>query len=260
MAYSRANGLDIFYQLHGQGDPMLLIHGVAGTGQNDWKYQIAVFSERFQLIVPDLRGHGRTDHPETITGPSYFELAASDLVALVSSLNLGPVHVCGFSLGAGLAAWFVHAAPSLVKSLILVSAAARVNRDIGRGLFDLWEKLGDLRNVSPSRAKKLALLHGEQQWPVLLRKYSAAVLARFNEDEDIIYRRASEILCPTLIIQGGKDFVNPPSLSKEIVAGISDSELVVLECEHWVPGLLPQEFNEAVLDFLDRRFPQESSP
>jgi 3-oxoadipate enol-lactonase len=259
MPYCQANGLNIFYELHGQGAPMLLIHGVAGTGQSHWRHQIPVFSQGFQLIVPDLRGHGRTDHPETITGPSFFRLATSDLVALVSSLNLGPVHVCGFSMGSGLALWFTLAAPSLVKSLIVVSGAARVNRDLGEGLFDLWERLGDLGNVSPGWAEKLTRLHGEQQWPVLLQNYSAAVITRFNRDEDIAYRRASEIACPTLIIQGGKDFVNPPLLSEELLAGISDSEMVILDCEHWIPGLLPQEFNEAVLDFFDRRFPQGSS-
>lgn len=260
MRQFRANGLDIFYELHGQGDPMLLIHGVAGTGHSHWKYQIPVFSERFRLIVPDLRGHGRTDHPETISGPSFFELATSDLVALVSSLDLGPAHVCGFSMGAGLAAWFFYAAPALVKSLILVSGAARVNRDIGKGLFDLWERLGDLSNVSPDWAEKLTRLHGQQRWAVLLQNYSAAVIARFNRDEDIVYRRANEITCPTLIIQGSKDFVNPPVLSEELLAGIPDSERVVLDCEHWIQGSLPQEFNEAVLGFLDRRFPEESSP
>ena len=259
MPHFRANGLDIFYELYGQGDPVLLIHGVTGTGQSHWKHQIPVFSQRFQLIVPDLRGHGRTDHPETITGPSFFDLAVSDLVALFSSLNLEPAHVCGFSLGAGLAAWFFHAAPTLVKSLILVSGAARVNRDIGTSLFDLWESLADVTSVSPGWAEKLTLLHGEQRWPVLLQNYSAAVLARFNRDEDIVYRHASEITCPTLIVQGGKDSVNPPALSEELLAGIPDSEMVILDCEHWIPGLLPQQFNEAVLEFLDRRFPHESS-
>ncbi len=255
----QVNGLDIFYELHGHGDPMVLLHGVTGTGQSHWRHQIPVFSERCQLIVPDLRGHGRTDHPETITGPSFFDLAVSDLVALVSSLDLGPAHVCGFSMGSGLASWFFHAAPTLVQSLILVSTAARVNRDIGKGLFDLWEKLADLGSVGTSWAEKLTGLHGEQQWPVLLQNYSAAVIARFDRDEDIAYRRANEITCPTLIVQGGKDLINPPPLSEELLARIPDSEMVILDCEHWVPGLLPQEFNAAVLHFLDRRFPQRGS-
>ncbi len=257
MPYYQANGLGIFYEVHGHGDPMLLVHGVTGTGRSHWKHQIPVLADRFQLVVPDLRGHGRTGHPETIAGPSFFELATSDLVALMSHLKPGPAHVCGFSMGAALASWFSLAAPRLVKSLIIVSGAARVNRDNGQGLFDLWAQLGDLDSVSPGWAEKLAHLHGERHWPVLLRNYSAAVIARFGSDGDIVYRRASEITVPTLIIQGGRDLINPPSLSEELQARIPDSERVTLDCEHWVQGQRPQEFNDTVLDFLRRRFAQQ---
>lgn len=255
MAYARVNGLDLFYELHGGGDSMLLIHGFTGTGRTDWAHQIPVFSESFQLIVPDVRGHGRTDHPETMSGQSCFDLATSDLVALVSSLDTGPIHLCGFSMGSSLATWFFYAAPSLVKSLTLVSGAARINRDVGRKLFELWERLGNPDSIDTAWAGKLAALHGEDQWRVLLRNYTAGAVARFDQDEDIAYRRASEIVCPALIIQGSKDSVSPPILSEELHAGIPDSELVMLDCEHWVPGLLPGEFNQAVLDFLGRRFP-----
>jgi 3-oxoadipate enol-lactonase len=237
---------------------MLLIHGFSGTGHTDWKRQIPIFSQRFQLIVPDLRGHGRTDHPETITGPSFFDLAVSDMVALVSSLNLGPAHVCGFSLGSSLALWTFCAAPSLVRSLILVSGAARINRDIAGGLFDLWEKMANPDALDPGWARALARLHREERWRVLLKNYSAAVIARVEADEDVAHCRGREITYPTLIVQGGKDLISPQLLSEELRACIPNSEMVVLDCEHWVQGLLPQEFNEAVLDFLDRHFPPES--
>jgi 3-oxoadipate enol-lactonase len=92
MPYISVEGLDLFYELYGAGDPMLLLHGFGGTGRSDWKHQIPVFSQSFRVIVPDLRGHGRTDHPETITGPEFFDLATYDLVALLSSLDVGP---CG---------------------------------------------------------------------------------------------------------------------------------------------------------------------
>ena len=258
MPHFRSNGLDMFYDLHGQGEPMLLVHGFSGTGQDHWQHQIPVFSERYRLIAPDVRGHGRTDHPETITGPPFFELATSDLVGLVSSLGLGPVHVCGFSMGSSLATCLYYARPSLVKSLVLVSGAARINREVGGGLFELWQRLGNPDAISPGWAKRLAALHGEQRWQVLLQNYSRAVIARFSQDEAILYRDAGEIRCPTLIVQGGRDLVSPTVLSEELHASIPDSELVILDCEHWVPGLRPQEFNEVVLDFLDRHFPAEN--
>lgn len=253
-----ANGLDIFYELHGEGEPMLLLHGFGRTGESDWKHQIPVFADSYQLIVPDLRGHGRTDHPETISGPEFFQLATSDIVALLFSLGLGPAHVCGSSMGSTVATGIYFAAPSLVKSLILVSAAARINRQIAKGLFDLWASMADPDSIDSGWARGLARLHGEERWRILLQNYGAAVIAALDQDEEIAYRRASEITCPTLVIQGGKDLVSPPILSEELHAGIPDSQLVMLDCEHWVQGLLPDEFNEAVLQFLARRFPRSA--
>ncbi len=233
---------------------MLLLHGFGGTGQSDWRHQIPVFSQSFRVVVPDLRGHGRTDHPETITGPEFFELATADVVALLRASKFGPAHICGFSMGASIASWIYFADPTLVKSLILVSGAARINREIAPGLFDLWEGLADPDGVDPGWAKVLARLHGEDRWRTLLRNYGAAVIARVEADGEIAYSRGSEISCPTLVAQGSRDSVNSPLLSEELHARIPGSELVIVESGHWVQGQQPQQFNAAVLEFLERHF------
>jgi 3-oxoadipate enol-lactonase len=253
MSYLQANGLNIYYERLGGGEPILLLHGFGGTGRSDWRHQIPVFSQSYEVIVPDLRGHGRTDHPETITGPEFFQEATSDMVSLVSSLDLGPIHLCGFSMGVSIASWLYSSDPSLVRSLILVSGAARVNREIAPGLFHLWESLHDPDVIDAGWATVLAHLHGEDKWRLLVRNYGAAVLARVENDEDIAYGRAGEITCPVLIIQGSEDTISPPLLSQELHARIPDSELVMLESEHWVPGLRAEELNETVLGFLARR-------
>ena len=244
------NGLGIWYNVWGEGEPILLLHGFGGSGESDWRHQISLFSEHYRLIVPDLRGHGRTDHPETITGPEFFNMATLDVASLVSALDLGPLHVCGFSMGASIASWLYYAEPSLVRSLIVVSGAARVNRSIAPGLFELWESLGEPDSVDAGWARVLASLHGEDKWRLLIKNYSAAVLARVESDEHIVTEEAGEIQCPTLIIQGTADSISPVLLSKELHTMIPHSELVMLESDHWVPGLRPDEFNEAVLGFL----------
>jgi 3-oxoadipate enol-lactonase len=244
----------LFYEVHGEGDPMLLLHGFGGTGQSDWRRQISAFSESFRVVVPDLRGHGRTDHPETITGPEFFELATADVVALLCALKLGPAHVCGFSMGTSIASWIYFTAPSLVKSLILVSGAARISRDIAPGLFDLWESLVHPDSVDPGWARVLARLHGEDRWQMLLRNYGAAVIAQVEADGEIAYSRGGEISCPTLVIQGSKDSLSPPLLSEELHARIPGSELVMVESDHWVQGHRPKQFNATVLEFLGRHF------
>jgi 3-oxoadipate enol-lactonase len=259
MPFFSTYDLEIFYELIGQGEPMLVLHGFGGAGRSDWRHQIPVFFHNYRMIVPDLRGHGRTDHPEAITGPEFFELATSDMVDLVSDLDLAPVHVCGFSMGSSIASWLYYSNPSLVRSLILVSGAARVNRDIAPGLLELWEMLSEPDSVDAGWAKVLARLHGEEKWRPLLKNYGRAVLERVENDEEVVSSRLGEIACPTLIIQGSEDSVSPVLLSEELSARIPDSELIVLESDHWVPGLRPAEFNAAVLDFLTRRFPPEDT-
>jgi pimeloyl-ACP methyl ester carboxylesterase len=176
------------------------------------------------------------------------------VVSLVSSLDLGPVHVCGFSMGASIASWLYFSNPTLARSLILVSSAARVNREIAPGLFDLWESLQDPDGIDAGWAAALGHLHGKDKWRMLVRNYGAAVLARVESDEDITCARAGDIVCPVLIVQGSKDTISPPLLSQELDERIPDSELVMLESAHWVPGLRPEEFNETFLGFLRRRF------
>jgi 3-oxoadipate enol-lactonase len=254
VAVLHSNGLDIYYQVHGQGDLLLLLHGFGGTGQSDWRHQIPVFSERFQVLAPDLRGFGRTDHPEAVSGPEFFDEATEDMVRLLRSLEGGPAHVCGFSMGSSIAAWLYFRDPSLVRSLILVSGAARVNREIAPGLFELWERMREPDRVEEGWAKTLARLHGDENWRRLVRNYAAAVISRVEGDEEVAYSRGGEINCPTLIVQGSEDELSPRLLSDELHAVIPDSELVLLPSEHWVPGLQPMAFNAAVLDFVERHF------
>jgi len=256
MAILSIDDLEIYYGVHGRGDPLLLLHGFGGTGHSDWRHQIPVFSKSFQVIAPDLRGHGHTNHPEAISGPEFFDEATEDMLRLLTSVDSGPAHVCGFSMGSSIAAWLYFREPSLVRSLILVSGAARVNREIAPGLFQLWERMRDPDRIDQKWARTLSRLHGADKWRPLLRNYAGAVIARIEADEEVAYSRAGEITCPTLIVQGSEDKLSPRLLSEELHASIPDSELVLLESEHWVPGLQPAAFNVAVLAFLERCFPQ----
>jgi 3-oxoadipate enol-lactonase len=255
-----SGGLGIYYELHGDGDSFLLLHGFGGTGGSDWRHQIRVFSSRFQVITPDLRGHGRTDHPEAISGPEFFSEATEDMVRLLTSLHSGPAHVCGYSMGSSIAAWLYFRIPSSVRSLILVSGAARVNMQIAPGLFELWESMRQPESLDENWARVLSRLHGEDKWRGLVRNYADAVISRIDLDEEVAYSRGGEITCPTLIIQGSEDQLSPRLLSQELHAVIPDSELVLLQSEHWVPGLRPTEFNSVVLDFLQRRFGERGLP
>ncbi len=93
--FIHANGLDIYYHEHGQGQPLLLIHGGTLSGES-WQPYRTAFAEHYRVIAPDSRGHGRTANP---TGTLSFGLLADDMVALVQALDLHKPLICGYSDG-----------------------------------------------------------------------------------------------------------------------------------------------------------------
>jgi pimeloyl-ACP methyl ester carboxylesterase len=79
------NGVELYFEVHGSGAPLILLHGFTGCSQ-DWSALIPNWSEHFQLIVPDLRGHGRSS---VLAGPFRHRDAAADIIALLDHLGIG---------------------------------------------------------------------------------------------------------------------------------------------------------------------------
>ena len=95
--FAAVNGLDLYYEVHGEGRPLVLLHGGLGSGEM-FVPVLPAFADGHQVILPDLQGHGRT---ADIDRPLDVRLMADDVAALVDHLGLGPVDVVGFSLGGG---------------------------------------------------------------------------------------------------------------------------------------------------------------
>ena len=92
--YVQANGLDIYYEEYGNGEPLLLIHGGI-VNHTMWEKHIPIFAQHFRVIAPDSRGHGRTKN--TIDTMSY-RLLADDMVAFIHALGLQQPLVCGYTV------------------------------------------------------------------------------------------------------------------------------------------------------------------
>ena len=93
--FVKANGLTMYYQEIGTGDPLILLHG--GTATSDsWQGHLPLFVEHFRVIMPDWRGHGKTDNP---TGEFSYRMLADDIAAFILALGLTKPLVCGYSDG-----------------------------------------------------------------------------------------------------------------------------------------------------------------
>src|SRR5215218_7951709 len=126
------NGLDVFYETRGSGDPVLLVHGL-GSSTEDWEPQVDALAREFTVVAYDVRGHGRTGKPGGRYTVSQF---ADDAAALIAALGLGPVHVIGLSMGGMIAFQLAADHPALVRSLVIVNSGPEMV------LRTLREKLG----------------------------------------------------------------------------------------------------------------------
>ncbi|MHA2119834.1 MAG: alpha/beta fold hydrolase, partial [Promethearchaeota archaeon] len=121
----KVKDIEMYYEITGEGDPLLLIHGL-GSSTRDWEEQVPVFSTKYQVITIDLRGHGKTDKPK---GPYSIKMFAEDIAELLNILEIKLVNVLGISLGGGVAFQIAVDFPDLVKSLIIVNSTPEVRVD-----------------------------------------------------------------------------------------------------------------------------------
>ena len=107
--------IDLYYEISGQGQPLLFIHGL-GSSTRDWERQATFFSRHYQVITFDLRGHGKSDKPP---GPYSVELFTADTAGLIESLGIGQTHVVGLSMGGMIAFQLALKASELVSSMVI---------------------------------------------------------------------------------------------------------------------------------------------
>jgi 3-oxoadipate enol-lactonase len=126
MPYLNANDINIYYEIHGTGQPLILISGLGGD-RTFWQASLENLSAHFQVIIFDTRGIGRTDAPET---PYSMKLFADDMEAFMNALAIPQAHILGFSMGGQIALEFALSYPEKVKKLIIAASCSKLNTQI----------------------------------------------------------------------------------------------------------------------------------
>jgi 3-oxoadipate enol-lactonase len=251
------DGMEIYYEEFGQGQPLLLIHGL-GSSSRDWELQIPEFEQHFRVIAMDLRGHGRSDKPQ---GPYSMRQFAGDAVHILRALGAVPAHVLGISLGGMAAFQLALDFPGLVDKLVIVNSVPELRP---RNLADrlaIWQRLLIIRLSGMEKMGEVLaerFLPRPEQEPlreIFVRRWSendkAAYLASLKSTLGWSVRdRLSEIKAPTLVIGAEEDYF-PTALKRDYTALIPGASLVVIpDSRHGLPAEKPDEFNRVVLDFL----------
>ncbi len=249
--------ININYEIIGEGQPLLFIHGL-GSSLRDWEEQIPVFSKNFKVITLDLRGHGLTDKPK---GPYSIAMFADDIAELIKSLKIGEVYVVGISLGGAIGFNLAIEHPNIVKTLTVVnmSASVPIKTFKEKQMFlmrVLIVKMMGMKKMGEVLAKRLFIKPEQEE----LRERMATRWAENDKKAYIsslktlknwtVMDRLHEIKCPTLILAADEDYT-PLEAKKEYTALIPDAKLVVIEdARHAVSVEKPEEFNTILMDFL----------
>jgi 3-oxoadipate enol-lactonase len=249
--------IDIYYEITGEGEPLLLIHGL-GSSTQSWQMQIPVFSAYYKVVTFDLRGHGRSDKP---LGPYDISMFAADTAELMKSLRLPSAHVVGFSLGGMVGFQLCLDAPDMVKSLVVVNSPVTGYRQSLREGFESWKhftrvQLTGIGKEKQSNGEQLFPKEDEEQWgQTLTERFGInSMLAQVNSFWAILKGNVTDDLslinCPTLVIASDEDYV-PVSVKSAYVSRIPRAEIVVIpNSRHAVPIEQSERFNAVLLDFL----------
>jgi pimeloyl-ACP methyl ester carboxylesterase len=221
--YSEVNGIKMYYEIYGQGKPLVLIHGGGSTIQTTFGRVIPMLATKYKIIAMDLQAHGRTSDRKA---PETFEQDANDVVTLLKNLNISKAHFFGFSNGGTTAMQIAIRYPEIVDKIILGSALCK-RTGIPSQFWDFM-KQATLSNM-PEQLKEAYLQVTPN--PKGLEIMHDKDAKRMLEFKDIPDQQIKSIKAPTLIIIGNKDVITPEH-SLEMHQLIANSELVILPGEH----------------------------
>jgi 3-oxoadipate enol-lactonase len=261
----QGNGIDIYYEVQGEGEPLVLIPYLAAD-QACYAFQVAEYAKHFRCFTVDLRGAGLSGKPE---GTYTTEMFADDVAAFMQAAGIEQAHVSGLSLGAATGMWLAAKYPARVKSLSLHSAwhrtdpflAAVVNTwrvmapalgsvtdMVIQGIFP-WCYTPELYAARPEYIESLADFVRSRPMP--------PVDAFLRQSQAVLDHDASGVIgtiqAPTQITFSRHDLVTSTRFADPLHSAIAGSEVVVFEdCAHAPIYENVEEFNQRTLAFLQR--------
>ena len=262
----KTNGIDIYYEIHGSGQPLVLI---AGLGYSLWMWHrmIPFLAKHCQVIAFDNRGVGQTDKPQ---GPYTAQVLADDTAGLLRSLGIEQAAVMGHSMGGFIAQAMALSYPNMVSKLILSATnfggprhipvtpeAFAVLADVTTEPVERFRR-GLAVSTAPGFAEQNPAII--QQWmefraqnPVEPMPYQAqmAIGLGLLSEEACFEKRLSQVKAPVLILSGAHDKVVPPGNADLLAQQIPHHQVHILpDAGHFFPMEKPAEAAQVIVEFL----------
>lgn len=230
--YANVNGIKIYYEEYGEGQPLLLLHGNTSS-INLFEKQIPQLSKNFHVIAVDTRGQGKS----TEDGKLYtYDLFADDMNALLNHLHLDSVNIIGWSDGGNTGLIMAMKYPAKVKKLVTMGA----NIFIDKTVVEKWV----LKELDKQMRKELK--NDTSAWG----KNRKRLVKLLQTEPKHTFEELKSITCPVLVVAGEKDVIKEAH-TRSIAANILNSTLLIAPKEtHYFPSENAAKFNAAVIDFF----------
>ncbi len=262
-SYFRVDGGKLYYEVAGQGDPIVLIH--AGfVDSRMWDEQFKLYANQFKVVRYDVRGFGKSDQPQdTFTN-------SNDLHMLLQHLKIPKASLIGVSNGGAIALDFAVEYPESIMKLILVGTGVRGYENTPEE-EKIWDEFDEMMKPQEAAVKENRLGDAVKMdvdtWAAAQNPANRKRILKIATDnahtqaeppgkwqvkqEQTTFKRLSEIKAPTLLIVGDRDVKGMQLLSQRLHKLIADSRIEMIEgADHLVNLSKPEEFNRLVLEFL----------
>lgn len=244
----------------GRGEAIVLLHGHP-LNRTMWRAQIEFLQTNYRVIAPDLRGYGETSVAGDV---STMKEMASDVAALLHSLNLEKVILGGLSMGGYVAFEFYHQFPNRVRALILADTKPSTDTEEARqkrfdsaekalkeGMSPIAEEMLHKALAPQTLETKSETVNFVKEMMLSTKPEGAAAGLRGMAERTDHTGLLEKITVPTLIIVGAEDQITPPAEAEKMHRAIKDSQLATIPAAgHLSPVEQPEEFNRALSQFL----------
>jgi len=249
------NGKEIAVEEHGDGDAVVMVHGLGGTS-NTWYPQVGPLARYFRVVRLDLEGSGRSPSTGVLSIASF----AADVTAMMDVLDISAAHFCGHSMGTIVCQHLAAQQPERVKSLALLGPLAeppeparQAIRDRAavareKGMVPIADTLVEVAISAETRSHQPAAASFVRE--ILMRQDAEGYARTCEALASATSADLASIRCSTLLITGDEDGVSPPPAVKALSGRIRGSRVVVLPgCGHWAPIEKPTQVNGTLLNF-----------
>jgi pimeloyl-ACP methyl ester carboxylesterase len=251
--YASVNGIKMYYEIHGEGKPLVLIHGGGSTIESNYAQVLPLFARHYKVIAVELQAHGHTSDRDV---PETFEQDADDVAGLLKQLNISKANILGFSNGGTSTIQIAIRHPKLVDKIVVASGVYKREGFIP-GFFDMMLN-ASLENMPMPLQDSYLKINNNKAALKNMHDKDATRMVAFKDwnDSDL-----ESIQAPALIINGDKDVITVEHALK-MSRLIPNAELLIFPATHGsflgeicsaVPGSkLPGITVELVKEFLDK--------